>query len=350
MQDTTIQSPGDNLPRKEPRTQRECDEPAVHARRPRVVSRKLTIAAAIATSIVTPLCEQREDPRLHVCDEHAASAGVHGNCVIESDEAEEPREDGRNVPIGSCWSTAMTISGGRLKAVKNAAIGNPKSKAALAQDPVLLAALINALHDPALAAEAVHVDASIALGADTALHALLPHTRAALARALRVVAASTADADGPALWGLTWTPSCKLHAAAAACHGLSPWDATADPCSARYHYELDADPREPGADHTQHPPIEHNHHFRKKPSADVQVAACLCITHTLRSLPPRPPLLSHPHPGHSHSHSASMSYPLAHMPTIHSLVHAHETGVRTVLNVVNRMLSVAPAESPFIMI
>ena len=51
------------------------------------------------------------------------------------------------------------------------------------------------------------------------------------------------------------------------------------------------------------------------------------------------------------------------MPTIHSLVHAHaaaggsahappptleETGVRTVLNVVNRMLSVAPAESPLV--
>ena len=36
----------------------------------------------------------------------------------------------------------MTISVGRLKAVKNAAIGNPKTKAALAQDPVLLAAYV----------------------------------------------------------------------------------------------------------------------------------------------------------------------------------------------------------------
>lgn len=51
------------------------------------------------------------------------------------------------------------------------------------------------------------------------------------------------------------------------------------------------------------------------------------------------------------------------MPTIHSLVHAHvaggsstyappptleETGVRTVLNVVNRMLSAAAAESPLV--
>ncbi|KJA22350.1 hypothetical protein HYPSUDRAFT_40990 [Hypholoma sublateritium FD-334 SS-4] len=36
----------------------------------------------------------------------------------------------------------MTISVGRLKAAKNAAIGNPKTKAALAQDPVLLAAYV----------------------------------------------------------------------------------------------------------------------------------------------------------------------------------------------------------------
>ncbi|KJA13583.1 hypothetical protein HYPSUDRAFT_543356 [Hypholoma sublateritium FD-334 SS-4] len=144
---------------------------------------------------------------------------------------------GRNLPTRSCSSTTMTISVGRLKAVKNAAIGNPKSKAALAQDPILLAALIDALHDQALAAEAAHVVASIALGADAALHSLLvvhaprallvaladhrePHTRAAVARALRVLAARTADAVGPALWGLARTPTCELRAAAAACDDL----------------------------------------------------------------------------------------------------------------------------------
>ena len=36
----------------------------------------------------------------------------------------------------------MTFSVGRLKAVKNAVIGNPKTKASLAQDPVLLAAYV----------------------------------------------------------------------------------------------------------------------------------------------------------------------------------------------------------------
>ena len=49
---------------------------------------------------------------------------------------------GRNIPTRSCSSTTMTISVGRLKAVKNAAIGNPKTKAALAKDPVLLAAYV----------------------------------------------------------------------------------------------------------------------------------------------------------------------------------------------------------------
>ncbi|KJA20911.1 hypothetical protein HYPSUDRAFT_203311 [Hypholoma sublateritium FD-334 SS-4] len=361
----------------------------------------------------------------------------------------------------------MTISVGRLKAVKNAAIGNPKTKAALAQDPVLLAALIDALRDPALAAEAAHVVASLALGADAALHALLvahaprallfalaahcePHTRAAVARALRVVAASTADAVGPALWGLARTPARELLAAAAAtCDGLcapealdiylpllatpsaaataiaqllgtllrtpaqrtavtnwtpspaSPeqttrsrrgWEKTAAaatpvvPVVARWlvalldapgkNYKMDEavlyalaalaqeNPTVAGyLGQSDTLPLETIITLAKSRSAEVQVAACLCITHTLRSLPPRPPPSSHPHPRHSHSHSASTSYPHAHMPTIHSLVHAHvagggsahappptleETGVRTVLNVVNRMLSGAPAESPLV--
>ncbi len=39
--------------------------------------------------------------------------------------------------------------------------------------------------------------------------------RAALAHALRVLAASIADAVGPALWGIARTPSRELRAAAA---------------------------------------------------------------------------------------------------------------------------------------
>ncbi len=95
-----------------------------------------------------------------------------------------------------------------------------------------LPSLIEALPDPALVAEAAHVVASLALGSDAALHALLvahaprallfalashnePQARAALARALRVLAASIADAVGPALWGLARTPSRELRAAAA---------------------------------------------------------------------------------------------------------------------------------------
>ena len=49
---------------------------------------------------------------------------------------------GRDVLTRCCSSTTMTISVGRLKAVKNAVIGNPKTKASLAQDPVLLAAYV----------------------------------------------------------------------------------------------------------------------------------------------------------------------------------------------------------------
>ncbi|KAF8166402.1 hypothetical protein BJ912DRAFT_1067938 [Pholiota molesta] len=138
---------------------------------------------------------------------------------------------------------ALTVA--HLKQVKNSVIGNPQAKSKHAHDPAFIATLVDAVnpapttpsesptaHD-ALAIEAAVVIASLS-ASDAALLALLcaqaPRAllyalsrlpppdrapghaplRAALARALRALAAGTADVVGPALWGLLKQPAREL--------------------------------------------------------------------------------------------------------------------------------------------
>ncbi|KZP08740.1 ARM repeat-containing protein [Athelia psychrophila] len=134
-----------------------------------------------------------------------------------------------------------------LKRIKNSVIGNPSAKLALAMDDVFIHNLVQSLtrapNDVRI--EAAHVIASISYGSLPALHALLaasapqallfalsplstptptpaptqPHPTsliAALARALRALAAATADAVGPGLWGLVTHPPSAAPARAAA--------------------------------------------------------------------------------------------------------------------------------------
>lgn len=72
----------------------------------------------------------------------------------------------------------------------------------------------------------------------------------------------------------------------------------------------------------------------KSRSTDVQLAACLCATHIFRAASSSTPSLS------------SLTSPTGHTgPSNHPHSHADDSCVRTVMNIVNRMLS-EPSESP----
>ncbi|KAF8967241.1 armadillo-type protein [Flammula alnicola] len=106
----------------------------------------------------------------------------------------------------------------------------------------------------------------------------------------------------------------------------------------------------PDRDHP--PPLANILSFTKSRSVDVQLAACLCVTHILRSSPPSSTVpLPHPHlslsvhptsPVSSHA-SSSFAHSFIHTPASNH-PSLEETGTRTVLNVVNRMLALPPTD------
>ncbi|KAF9472293.1 ARM repeat-containing protein [Pholiota conissans] len=431
--------------------------------------------------------------------------------------------------------TALTVA--RLKQVKNAIIGNPQAKSALSTDNLFISSLVDAVNPPpsspadpdtshdALVIESAVVIASLS-ASDAALLVLLraqaprallyalsrlpssdqgtshAQLRAALARALRALAAATADVVGPPLWGLLKQPSRDLleearssidvfvsmealdvylpflvlpnppkqpsahailtatavaqllgltlrtpahlslvtswvppatRAASAAFSPTSPTSAsgaTVPPRSKR-GWEKTAIPGTGGvpivvrwllallngskdvkliesvlnalAALVKENPVLAGHlgraekdflpmttilGFTKSRSSDVQIAACLCVTHTLRALPPAPPPPPPPHFPHAHAHASSSSHSHGHgHGHSHSLSLGHssstgrsgigspgaaagsstsgrsstsgttggnggagglpveEVGVRTVLGVVNRILGTTSGES-----
>ncbi|KAJ7722363.1 ARM repeat-containing protein [Mycena metata] len=124
--------------------------------------------------------------------------------------------------------TPITVSS--LKTIKNTVIGNPSAKLQLAQDQVFIQNLVQCLNDPAptdpreddLRIEAAHVVASISYGSEAVLGTLLrfeaPRAflyaiskfvpedtatlRSAFARGFRALAIAVADTVGPSQWGL----------------------------------------------------------------------------------------------------------------------------------------------------
>ncbi|KZT27288.1 ARM repeat-containing protein [Neolentinus lepideus HHB14362 ss-1] len=130
--------------------------------------------------------------------------------------------------------TLMALDVTTLKKVKNSVIGNPTAKLALTQDEHFISALVDCIepataYDPRypetpedLRIEAAQVISSLAYGPEASLRNLLRISahhaficaisnlqssdtlalKAALARGLRVLAASIADMVGPSLWGI----------------------------------------------------------------------------------------------------------------------------------------------------
>ncbi|KAH9484613.1 Armadillo repeat-containing protein 8 [Psilocybe cubensis] len=89
------------------------------------------------------------------------------------------------------------------------------------------------------------------------------------------------------------------------------------------------------------PPLETILKFTKSRTVDVQLAACICITHILRALPPSPSSIPPPHSMTSPT-SATTSHSLAHTPAPHK-PSLEEDCKRTVINVVNGMISSPPS-------
>ncbi|KAF9545167.1 hypothetical protein CPC08DRAFT_823953 [Agrocybe pediades] len=93
--------------------------------------------------------------------------------------------------------------------------------------------------------------------------------------------------------------------------------------------------------------------FTKSRAVDVQLAACLCVTHTLRASSLVHPTSgfssSHAHhptsPSSAHASSSSAAHSFAHAPPAVPNPPFEETCARTVMNVVNRMLA-APTATP----
>ncbi|GLB39316.1 putative ARM repeat-containing protein [Lyophyllum shimeji] len=84
----------------------------------------------------------------------------------------------------------------------------------------------------------------------------------------------------------------------------------------------------PSLDREQPSPLAAVLTLAKSRSADVQLAACLCATHIIRATArPSIPSLSTPHHPHPHLH-----HPTPHHPP-------DETATRTIMNIVNRMIS-----------
>ncbi|KAM5532328.1 hypothetical protein V8D89_014007 [Ganoderma adspersum] len=132
--------------------------------------------------------------------------------------------------------TIATMNVASLKVVKNSVIGNRTAKGAYGRDEAFVSKLVDALNDPpvpvgdsatAIRVEASHIIASLSYGSPDALQTLLrlntPQAllyaistfptsesaalKAALARALRAVAAAIADVVGPSQWGLATSVS-----------------------------------------------------------------------------------------------------------------------------------------------
>ncbi|PIL24324.1 hypothetical protein GSI_14077 [Ganoderma sinense ZZ0214-1] len=132
--------------------------------------------------------------------------------------------------------TIATMNVASLKVVKNSVIGNRTAKGAYGSDEAFVSKLVDALNDPpvstgdsatAIRVEASHIIASLSYGSPDALRTLLrlntPQAllyaistfppsesatlKAALARALRAVAAAIADVVGPSQWGLATSVS-----------------------------------------------------------------------------------------------------------------------------------------------
>ncbi|KAI0683713.1 armadillo-type protein [Cytidiella melzeri] len=137
-----------------------------------------------------------------------------------------------SVPLVSMAVTELTLES--LKQAKNAVIGNPTAKRALARDEAFIGTLVNCIHRSEghvassrdspneLRIEAAHILASLSCGSVDALRSLLKSNalqalliaisrshpsepvamRAALARALKTLATAVADVIGPSQWGL----------------------------------------------------------------------------------------------------------------------------------------------------
>ncbi|KAJ7506146.1 ARM repeat-containing protein [Mycena galericulata] len=302
--------------------------------------------------------------------------------------------------------TFTPISLSSLKSIKNTVIGNPAAKVQLAQDEVFIQTLVQCLNDPPptdpreedLRIEAAHVIASISYGSEAVLGTLLrcdaPRAflyaiskftvddsaalRSAFARGLRALAIAIADTVGPSQWGLREERSAIKSDAEAALDYLFETDSidlylpllvdhapqtrisivqllgfsvrTAEHRSAVVTWlppedrqkevktkrgwektaaSANAPNRQGGwacrtltaMTHSKDSKLSFVLSLAKSRSTDTQLAACLCATSIIRASSP-----------------ASASHP------VHSIPPADDTAARTVMNVINRIIS-APNES-----